>query len=212
VYDLREAMRRLIPVLLLAGCPAPTQAPGLFVQAEATVYVSFGADSAITADDWSFCTGSGLNCSFPASGVVELPLDGKFLNATLAFDAPVGCGQTKVELNLNNPAWYDTLDVSLVDGYSVPVKVSATDVATGKSTVLGPVLGDTGNEDTYGVFPLGCDVCVQREAPPCGMAPGPLHGDGCKLKGTQYAPEPPCQHQGPTKGGGGTRYLVELLK
>lgn len=160
----------------------------------ATVYVAFGADSVVRPKSLPFCTASGpLTCSFALAAHEErsLPLAGRYLNATLAFNGVVGCGSTKAELNVNNPRWYDTLDVSLVDGYSNPVEIVAGTV------VLGPARA-SGNEKTLGVFPLGCDICVARQNPPCGMHPG---RDGCK-GGTQYKPDVPCQWSGTVKGGG----------
>jgi len=167
-----------------------------------TVYVAFGADSVVTSSDWSFCSGSGLNCSFdmPKNGTQPLPTEGyDYLNATFSFGAAVGCGVTKAEVNVNNPKWYDTLDVSLVDGYSNKLQISASPTGGGP-VVLGPPAGETGNEKVLGVFPYGCDICVARQAPPCGISTGTT---GCKA-GTQYDPDPPCQWQGTVKGGGGT--------
>lgn len=214
-------MKRLLIPLLLCACPRPDVDPpasggagsdlSVKTSSDATVYVAFGSDSAVTADDWSFCTGSGLTCSFSLNGTKDLPLNGAYINATFSFNAAVGCGVTKAEVNVNNPKWYDTMDVSLVDGYSNDVKITVTEPGDRLSTVLGPPKGATGNEDVYGLFPVGCDLCVQRGAPPCGIAPGPEHGDGCKLHGTQYDPVPPCQYQGKTKGGGDATILVELV-
>jgi hypothetical protein len=176
---------------------------------DTTVYVAFSADSKVTASDWSFCTGSGLTCSFPLAKNGTQPLSnpsGKYLNATFAFGSPVGCGATKAEVNVNNPAWYDILDVSLVDGYSNNIQITAT--PTGKSAIqLGPPKGKTGNEKVYGVFPFGCDICVARQNPPCGISKGT---DGCHA-GTQYDPKPPCQYQGPTKGGGNLAIEIALM-
>jgi hypothetical protein len=157
------------------------------------VYFAFGADSAITS--WPVCpTTSRLNCQMPlpAGATVPLPLGGKYLNATFSFGAPVSCGSTKGELNLNNPKWYDIADVSLVDGYSNKIEI---DIGAVK---LGPPKGKTGNSKVYGLFPLGCDICTARQHPPCGMTPG--KGD-CKA-GTQYKPAVICQWQGSVKGGG----------
>ena len=201
-----------VVLLLLAGCP-PTPTGTIVgvsnqAAAAATVNVSFGADSAVKASDWSsFCAGSGLVCSFPlaASATQPLPTSGKYLNATLAFNGS-GCGATKAEINVNNPKWYDTLDVSLVDGYSNNVTIIATPTI-GSPTQLGPPLGKDGNEMVFGLFPYGCDICTARQAPPCGIAPG---GTGCKA-GTQYKPDVPCQWQGPNKGGGGLTVDVQLL-
>ena len=164
---------------------------------DTTVYVAFGGGSAVlpTSPGWGFCAAtSGLTCNFKlaAHATREMPLAGQFLNATLAFDAGVGCGSTKAELNVNNPAWYDVVDVSLVDGYSNRIAV------TSDATKIGPPLGEEGNSHVFGVFPYGCDVCVARKAPPCGI---PTGEKGCK-SGTQYKPDVPCQYQGPYMGGG----------
>ena len=173
-----------------------------------TVYVSFGADSVVLPAAWaSFCPSTArLNCQFPlaASGSQGLPLAGKYLNATISFGAPVGCGTTKAELNLNNPKWYDITDISLVDGYSNKVAIDVMDVSGART--LGPPKGASGNEKVYGLYPLNCDICTARQSPPCGASPGQ---SGCKA-GSQYNPQPPCQNQGATMGGGSVvvvRYL-----
>lgn len=173
-----------------------------------TVYVSFGADSEVLPPMWPVCSAtSKLNCSFPlaATSAQTLLLGGKHLNATFAFGAPVNCGSTKAEMNLNNPAWYDVADVSLVDGFSnkIVIEIKGQDGLT----KLGPPVGASGNEKVFGVFPLGCDICTARQTPPCGIKPGK---DGCKA-GTQYKPTVPCQYQGPVIGGGST-YKIVLLK
>jgi len=207
-------MKKLLAFVLLCGCPYPSHggaAPLSIRGASTTVYVAFGADSEIMADDWGFCNGTGLECSFALDGERELPIGSSYLNATFAFGQAVGCGATKAEVNMQNPNWFDTLDISLVDGYSNKLKITIDQDGQPNPVILGPVVGATGNEDVSGVFPLGCDVCVQRENPPCGMAAGPLHGDGCKTAGTQYDPLPPCQYQGPTKGGGDSKILLELI-
>jgi len=168
-----------------------------------TVYVAFGADSVVLPPAWSFCTAQGkLNCSFLLAprGTQALPLARQYLNATFSFDAPVACGITKAEVNVNNPSWYDILDVSLVDGFSNLITIEAGDAT------LGPPNGPKGNEQVFGLFPLGCDVCVARQSPPCGIPKGT---DGCKA-GTQYDPKPPCQWQG-TVMGGGTAVVVKLV-
>jgi hypothetical protein len=161
------------------------------------VYFAFGADSVVLPANWPFCTSSArLTCQFtlPATGTQALPLGGKYLNTTFAFGAPVSCGSTKAELNVNNPRWYDVVDISLVDGYSNKIAITVN------GTKLGPPNGASGNEKVLGVFPLGCDICTARQNPPCGMRPGT---DGCK-KGTQYKPDVPCQFQGSVMGGGST--------
>lgn len=178
--------------------------------APVVVYVTFGSDSKVTAKDWSsFCAGSGLACSFSLGATTSrpLPTNGAYLNATFAFGAPVGCGVTKGEVNVNNPAWFDTMDVSLVDGFNHKVGIVYTPPASadaGGAVALGPPLGAAGNEKVLGVYPFGCDVCVARQSPPCGI---PVGKDGCKA-GTQSNPSPPCQVQGAVKGGGGA---VEVI-
>lgn len=192
------------------GCPPPKPAPPPTREASAgstitlknttgkatKVYAAFGADSVVLPPAWSFCAPSStLTCTFAidAGKTQDLPTGGAYLNVTISFGQPVGCGATKVELNVNNPKWYDVVDLSLVDGFSVPVSM----VVDG--TTLGPVLGPSNNQGLYGVFPLGCDICVARSSQtPCGQTPGT---SGCKA-GTQYDPKPPCQHQGKVMGGG----------
>ena len=197
----------LLSALLLSACPPPPQGTTLAVANRSgvatTVYVAFGADSSVVAVDWSdFCDGEVLNCSFSlAKGETqELPLAGRYVNATFSFFQPVTCNTTKAEVNLNNPNWYDISDVSLVDGFNVPVQVQF-----GVQTLS--VLRPTGNEAAFGVYPLGCDICVARQQPSCGYAPG---SEGCKA-GTQYNPAVPCQAQGSVKGGGNNRVMVELI-
>ena len=177
----------------------PSQVVILNATNEDTVaYFAFGADSVVLPSSWSFCTAtSNLNCSFPmkANTARALPAP-DYLNATITFGAAVGCGTTKAELNVNNPKWYDTVDISLVDGYSNDILIEYADKAGAKR--IGPVLGKSGNEKAFGVYPLGCDICVARQNPPCGQTPGT---DGCK-SGSQYKPDVPCQYQGATMGGG----------
>lgn len=171
-----------------------------------TVYIAFGSDSVI--QNFPFCGDASL-CSFSLglNGSQELPINGYYLNATLSFDAPVGCGSTKAEINVNNPNWYDTLDVSLVDGYSNKIQITAVDPSD--TTLLGPPNGSTGNETAYGVYPLACDLCAMRGDPPCGYFDASADGTGCHA-GTQFNPNPPCQWQGSVKGGA-TAVTVSLV-
>lgn len=211
----KETMRPLFLSALAALCacsprpPAPPAGTALVVtnrQATATVvFVAFGSDSKITSGDWPFCTGSGLTCKFTiaAHSSQPLPTKGRYVNATLSFGAAVACGSTKAEINANNPAWYDTYDVSLVDGYSNKVGIVYTPPGAAP-VALGPPVGATGNEKVLGVFPYGCDVCVARKSPPCNI---PTGSDGCK-SGTQSNPDVPCQYQGSVKGGGGSAEIV----
>jgi hypothetical protein len=174
-----------------------------------TVYVAFGADSVVLPGNWSFCAGSGLNCTFalPSLSKKDLPLTGQYVNATFSFGSPVTCGITKAEVNLNNPGWYDIADVSLVDGFSNKVSITLWQLGGPRRlpTVLGPPKGQDGNEKVLGLFPYGCDICVARQNPPCQI---PRGRQGCK-KGTQYAPDVICQYQGP-KMTGGQRVEIRL--
>lgn len=169
-----------------------------------TVHVAFGSDSVVKS--WPFCAGAENSCKFDLEDrdTRALPTGGKYLNATLSFGGPVACGKTKVELNLANPAWYDIVDISLVDGFDQKVGVSVRD--SSGSYELGPVRSATGNEKAFGVYPDGCDICVDRQKPPCGQ---PVGSSGCKT-GTQYDPDVPCQYQGTTKGGGSTVAITLL--
>jgi hypothetical protein len=187
----------------------------------AVVAVAFGSDSVVGPPNWSFCTAStSLNCQFTllANASQHLPLVGQYLNATFVFesvvndagtDASVGCGTTKAELNVNNPNWYDIIDISLVDGYSTALGIIVANTLDGGAVVnLGPVTSASGNEKAFGVYPLGCDICVARQKPSCGRAPGSA---GCKKGPDQYHPDVPCQYQGSVMGGGESIVTVTYL-
>jgi hypothetical protein len=194
-----------------AGAPAAptaTLAVENRTDAGATFFATFGADSEIHASDWSaVCAvpdgGSVCAAPMPAGARWDLPTSGalgRYLNATIAVGATgPGCsagggrGATVAEMTLNRPGTIsDTGDVSLVDGYSDKLEVFVL-FAGDSSAMLGPPRGSTGNESVYGVFPLGCDWCVQRGDPPCGQKPCALYGCGCKTSGTQFNPGVPCQ-------------------
>jgi hypothetical protein len=204
-----------IAIVFIISCSPPSHhtspppAPGTQVtltnqSSPTTAYISFGADSKIQADTWSsFCNvTSNLTCNFAIASSQALPNpEGIYLNMTVAFGAPVGCNATKAEVNVNNPNWYDTYDVSLVDGYSNNIEINYTAVNSDAGVVvLGPPAGKDGNENVLGVFPYGCDICVDRQNPPCGIAKG---SSGCK-SGSQYKPDVACQYQGGVYGGGGS--------
>jgi hypothetical protein len=228
---LRQTLAFLV-VLFLVACPSPTcppapdAAPVPAPEAAAevapavssgtsvivknpgpdavSVAVAFGSDSQVTG--FFFCNPTGaLTCSFKLDGKAsrELPLAGGYLNATFVFNTSVGCGSTKAEINVNNPQWYNTVDISLVDGFSTPLTLVYKD-PSGSHTFS--VSGKLGNERAPAVFPLGCDTCVARTKSACGMSPGK---DGCKA-GTQFAPVPPCQFQGSTMSGRATTVEIVL--
>lgn len=172
----------------------------------ALVYVVFSASSDVNPSDWSFCAQSGpLSCYFTiaANESQSLPTQNRHLNATMSFNAPVGCGSTKAEININDPKWYDTLDISLVDGFNEPIQL------TYDGQTIGRVTDSVNNEKAFGVYPMGCDLCVAKsDQTPCGMTPGNY---GCK-SGTQYEPDVPCQYQGKSMGGGSSNVILTLLK
>lgn len=201
-----RALALVLCAVVLVGCPPPPSPPtpgpapdagaaaSTHVQvsnatdAGAVVNVSFGTDS--TVKGWAFCTPTSSGCTFslPASSTQPLATGGQYLNASIAFNAPVGCGATIAELTANNANGYGTADVSLVNGWNADVAITVDGLT------LGPAV-DGGNASTFGVFPYGCDVCVARSSPPCGIpstgctAPGSC---GCKA-GSQYKPAVPCQ-------------------
>jgi hypothetical protein len=166
--------------------------------AGATVNISVGADSVVQPSAWDFChVDAGLTCSMPLGAGVSkvLPTEGQYLNASIAFNGPVGCkapsGSTIAEFTANNPNGYGTADVSLVNGWNADVEI----LVDGQK--LGPAKGQH-NENVSGVFPFGCDICVARQNPPCGIpACGSSPNDGgqnCGCKsGGQYNPTVPCQ-------------------
>lgn len=212
----------LLMAAAIAGChchPAPPPAPPTLATlaianrtpTPTTVFVSFAADSQVRT--LSFCKPDGGNpCSFPlAQGATQPVAFSAYLNITLAFGAPPSCGTTAAEVTLNTPSGgQDTTDVSLVDGYSNKIEIDVT--GSGGAQTLGPPSGKTGNEGVFGVFPSGCDICVARQKPPCGITPcgsSPNDGGqecGCK-RGGQYAPSVPCQYGAPH----GQSYVVALM-
>jgi len=161
-----------------------------------TVFISFGADSEVTS--FPFCGDSG-GCSFPLAqgGTQNLETGGAYLNATISFDAAPGCNVSLGEINISNPAWTnDTANISLVNGWSRDIEIDVT-APDGGVIPLGPTQGPKGNASVFGVYPNGCDICVARQSPPCGISPcgtpdGSPPSCGCK-QGTQYNPSIPCQ-------------------
>jgi hypothetical protein len=175
--------------------------------ASTVVDLSIGSDSVVQPSSWPFCgVDAGLVCSFTLapSSSQSLPTGGSYLNVSVAFNGPVGCGldggqgSTLGEVTANNTNGYGTADVSLVNGYSNEVEILISPGPDGGTWTLVPA-ADGGNTQALGVYPFGCDICVARQAPtPCGIAScgsSPDDGGqgcGCKLGG-QYAPAVPCQ-------------------
>jgi hypothetical protein len=109
-------------------------------------------------------------------------------------------GSTKAEVLVNNPKWFDVLDVSVVDGFNEKIQMNLTPTG-GQAIQLGPPVGKLGNQKVFGVFPYACTICAGIKDAPCGDA-----GKGeCKL-GTESKPGVPCQYQMNEPNG-----LVEVL-
>ena len=77
----------------------------------------------------------------------------------LSFNAPVTCGSTKAEVLVNNPKWFDVLDVSVVDGFNEKIQMNLTPPG-GRVIQLGPPVGKLGNQKVFGVFPYACTICA----------------------------------------------------
>ena len=186
------------------GDSAPTPAPpstatkailSNLTDAGATVNVSFGADSKVTPSSWSsFCTATPSGCvlALPAGSTQDLPMAGQYTNATFAFNGPVGCGSSLGEFTANNANGYGTADISLVNGANAKIAIYID------GQTLGPAIPGGDNSNVSGVFPVGCDICVARQQPPCGIAPcGSSPNDGGQAcgchAGGQYNPTVPCQ-------------------
>jgi len=160
---------------------------------EAQVYINFAADSVLKPTDVPFCkvTGS-LNCEFTlaANSSRDIPNpQAKYLNMALAFNAQVTCGSTKAEVLVNNPNWFDILDVSVVDGFNEKIQINLTPTG-GSTTQLGAPVGKLGNQKVFGVFPYGCTICAGIKNAPCGDA----GGGECK-SGSESKPDVLCQYQ-----------------
>lgn len=160
----------------------------------ATVYINFGADSALNAENLLFCEGgkARLNCQFTmdAKSSRDIPNPGKkYINMALAFNHAVACGSTKAEVIVNNPKWCDVFDVSVVDGFNEKIQINLKP-PNGNEVKLGPPVGHFGNQNVFGVFPYGCDLCAGIKGPPCGNA-----GKEQCHAGTENNPQPICQYQ-----------------
>jgi len=180
-----------------------------------TVFVVFGADSCIKVEDFTFtCTGEGnttcmmtsnLNCKFTIDkgSKCTIPLENcGQSNFSFGIGGAPGCTEppspfiapTVFELNVYENNQMDTADISVVNGFTVPISAMMND-----GTILGPVtsVGGTDNANNFGVFPVGCTTCDTRVGCPC---PGP--GLDCTSNvGCHPADlKPPCQVMQPSGG------------
>ena len=160
---------------------------------QAQVYINFAPDSVLKPADVPLFKVTGpLNCEFTlaANSSLDIPNpQAKYLNMALAFNAQVACGSTKAEVLVNNPNWFDILDVSVVDGFNEKIQINLTPTG-GSTTQLGPPVGKLGNQKVLGVFPYGCTICAGIKNAPCGDA----GGGECK-SGSESKPDVLCQHQ-----------------
>ena len=162
--------------------------------APATVFINFGAESALNSKDLSFCQQQpALNCQFRLGAKQSQEITNpqkKKLVMSLAFNKPVTCGSTKAEITVNNPDFCDNADVSVVDGFNERIQIK---VDTPPNIVLlGPPKGLLGNQQVFGVFPYGCDRCAASVSPQ--RACGPYPPNQCHA-GTEHRPDPVCQWQ-----------------
>jgi hypothetical protein len=164
----------------------------------ADVYINFAADSQLNVNGLAgFCDGQSippLNChlTLAPNSKEQLPNpDFKYVNMAVAFNHTVSCGATKAEVIANNPAWYDIMDVSVVDGFNNKVEIKADPGPKGGPIqVIGPPAGQSGNQLLFGVFPFACTICAGILNPPCGS-----NGTAECHAGSESNPSPPCQYQ-----------------
>ena len=160
---------------------------------QAQVYINFAADSVLKPTDVPFCKVTGstqLRVYARREQFADIPNpQAKYLNMALSFNAQVTCGSTKAEVLVNNPNWFDILDVSVVDGFNEKIQINLTPTG-GSTTQLGPPVGKLGNQKVFGVFPYGCTICAGIKNAPCGDA----GGGECK-SGSESKPDVLCQYQ-----------------
>ena len=196
--------------------------------AATTVYAVFSPESCTIISDWSTIpctsgdttcttTANSMICSFPIGegDICTPPLQsGCLTSINFAFDEEVvtqpcgitpGTGPSLAEVAINGSNCSktpgcdtppcDCADISLVQGYKLP-NISMT--LSKDNTVLGPTAGATGNQNVFGVFPVGCTNCLNRDGCPCGIDCSDTMQ--CHQGGTPNDPDIPCQASQPTGG------------
>ncbi len=161
-------------------------------------YLGFtGSMGCYSQSDFPYCTfETALVCSFTLqanqSKTIEFSKGCKVSPAISVDNLPWGpCPTTLGELTLND-ANTDTYDISLVNGFSVAMKI----VPSSGQTVTAATA--TGNHTNPGVYPLGCDICSGSENPPTWPGcPGKSYPTECHA-GTQNNPTPPCHLSQPS--------------
>ena len=89
----------------------------------------------------------------------------------------------------------DCVDISLVQGYKLP---NISMILSDGPTTLGPTAGATGNQNVFGVYPVGCTNCLNREGCPCNIDCSDT--SQCHQGGQPSDPDIPCQASQPTGG------------
>jgi len=193
-----------------------------------TVFATFSTDSCTVISDWSTipCTSGDTKCtttvnpnicSFPiASGDTCTPplRAGCKSSINFAFNPEVvtmpcgktpGTGPSLAEVTINggdcskkpgcDSPPCDCADISLVNGYTLPnIRMTLSK----DLTILGPTAGATGNQTVFGVFPVGCTNCLNRDGCPCGINCSDT--SQCHQGGTPPDPDIPCLASQPTGG------------
>ena len=90
---------------------------------------------------------------------------------------PMGpCPTTMFEINMSprdNPTT-DHYDLSLVNGFNYAMQIKSS-----KGSATAHVTKATGNQNAYGVFPLGCSVCVATGSRPPDFTGCPGNASSC---------------------------------
>ncbi|MCF8128395.1 MAG: thaumatin family protein [Deltaproteobacteria bacterium] len=187
--------------------------------ATVTVYMLFNKESCYQpqSQGLAFCVPDAANsnlCSFDLDHGANQPIlfsdptcegstdpHGRKASFNVAADKPpsTGCQVNQAELTLHDDwgqygGWQDTYNMSLVNGFNMPMSIVPSSGAVIKVTA------ETGNQAKKGVYPKGCDVCNQQSSgSPC---PGPPVE--CKTDGGKY----PCQ----LSQASGADFTVNILK
>lgn len=146
---------------------------------DVTVNLGFLETSCYQPSDFSnFCKVTGTNpyvCNFILQGASAAPDNQKEFvfkktdcHANISYavggDFPwTGCATTQAEFTIYAESdGRDTIDISLVNGFSVPVSIVSSE-----GTTYGPVTSNQGYLDTEAVYPFGCSTCTGRVSVDC---------------------------------------------
>jgi hypothetical protein len=146
---------------------------------DVTVHLGFIETSCYQPSDFSnFCKVTGTNpyvCTFTLQGTSNAPNNQKEFvfkktdcHANISYaiggDLPwSGCATTQAEFTIYAKSdGRDTIDISLVNGFSVPVSIVSSE-----GTTYGPVTSNQGYLDTEAVYPFGCSTCTGRVSADC---------------------------------------------